>query len=112
MTQSGKTKLRGRRGSRALQFLDVGRDVNALDVRELRHAFGREPIEKLRRRARIGPARVRVADVGGEEFEEALGSVVAEVGDDGRDGEGGGSWPGDGPDVLTIIHDCHLGSGW
>ena len=49
--------------------------MKALDRRELRHALGREPVEKLRRRARIGAARVRVADVGSEEFEEAIGGA-------------------------------------
>jgi hypothetical protein len=49
--------------------------VNALDVAELHHALRRKPVEKLRRRARVGAARVRVADVGGEEFEEAIGST-------------------------------------
>ena len=44
-----------------LQFLDVGSDVNALDRRELLDALGREPVEKLDGRARIGGARVRVA---------------------------------------------------
>ena len=49
VAQRGEAQLRGRRGSRALQLLDVGRDMNALDVRELRDAFRREPVEKLRR---------------------------------------------------------------
>ncbi len=77
MLQRSRAELRGRRGSRAAQFLDVGRDVNARDVGELRHALGRKPIEKLRRGPRIGAARMRVANVGGEEFEEAIGSTGA-----------------------------------
>ena len=62
-----------------------GRDVNALDAGKLRDALPREPIEKLRRCPRIGAARVCVADIGGEEFEEAIGSTGA-----GRGDEGGG----------------------
>jgi hypothetical protein len=42
--------------------------MHALDRRELRHALRREPIEEIRRGARIGAARVRIADIGGEEF--------------------------------------------
>jgi len=46
----------------------------------LRHALRREPIEKLRRRARIAASRVLVADIGGEEFEDAIGSTGAGCG--------------------------------
>jgi len=88
MTQRGQAQLCGRRGSSAVQLLDVGRDVNALDVGELRHALRREPVEKLRRRARVGAARVRVANLGGEEFEEAIGSTGASRSDKGRSTRG------------------------
>ena len=64
-------------------FLDLGGNVNALDVAELRHALRREPVEKLRRRARVGAARVCVANLGSEEFEEAIGSTGAGSGDKG-----------------------------
>ncbi len=63
------------------QLLDVGRDMNALDRRELRDALRLKPIEEFRRRARIGAARVRVPDLRGEEFEEAIGSAEAGRGD-------------------------------
>jgi len=33
----------------------------------------RQPVEEFHRRPRIGAARVRVADGGGEEFKEAVG---------------------------------------
>jgi hypothetical protein len=48
--------------------------VNGIIVgRELRHSLRREPIEKLRRRARKGSARARAADPRDEDFEEAIG---------------------------------------
>ncbi len=46
-----------------------------------RHALRRRPVEEFRRRARIGGARVRVPDLRGEEFEEAIGSTGAGRGD-------------------------------
>ena len=82
--------------------------MNALDVAELRHALRRKPIEKLRRRARIGAARVRVANLGGEEFEEAIGSTGASRGD-----EGGRVSRGDGCELVhrgvtfTLCALCH-----
>ena len=60
--------------------------MNALDRRELRHALRRKPVEELDSRARIGAARVRIADIGGEEFKKAIGGALADGGD-----EGGGS---------------------
>ena len=41
------------------------------------------PIEEFRRCARIGAARVRVPDLSGEEFEEAIGGARAGGGDEG-----------------------------
>ena len=84
VTQRGQAQLRGRRGSRSAQLLDVGRDMHALDRRELRDAFRRKPIEEFRRGARIGAARVRVPDLRGEEFEEAIRGARAGGGDQGR----------------------------
>ena len=84
MTQGGQAQLRGRRGSRSAQLLDVGRDMHALDRRELRDALRLKPIEEFPRRARIGAARVRVPDLRGEEFEEAIGGARAGGGDKGR----------------------------
>jgi hypothetical protein len=60
---------------RLLQLLDIGGDMDALDIREPRHALGVKPVAEVQRRARIGAARVRVADVGSEEFEEAIGGA-------------------------------------
>ena len=57
--------------------------MHTLDRREPRDAARLNPIEKLRRRARIGAAGVRVANVGGEEFKEAIGRALADGGDEG-----------------------------
>ena len=58
--------------------------MHALDRRELRDALRLKPIEEFRRGARIGAARVRVPDLRGEEFEEAIGGALAGGRDKGR----------------------------
>src|SRR5271166_3691040 len=80
--------IAARRGSRSAQLLDVGRDMHALDRRELRDALRLKPIEEFRRRSHIGAAGVRVPDLRGEEFEEAIGGTRASGGDKGRGTEG------------------------
>jgi hypothetical protein len=77
VAQGGQAQLRRRRGSLALQLLDVGGDMHALDRRDLRGALRLNPIEEFRRRVRISAARVRVPDLRGEEFEETIGSTRA-----------------------------------
>ena len=84
VAQCGQAELGGRRGSRLAQLLDVGGNMLALDRRELRDAFRLKPVEEFRRGARIGAAGVRVADVGGEEFEEAIRRARTGGGDQGR----------------------------
>ena len=96
LLQRGEEKPCGRRGSRLAQFVNVSVDAKALDRSELRHALRRQPIEKLYRRARIGAARVRVADRGGEEFEEAIRGARAARGDERRAVSGG-----DGGELLV-----------
>ena len=62
------------------QLLDIGRDVQRLSsatARRLRSRTNR----RIPRGARIGAARVRVADLGGEEFEETKGGSRAGGGD-------------------------------
>ena len=61
--------------------------MHALDRRELRDALRLKPIEEFRRGARIGAARVRVPDLRGEEFEEAIGGARAGGGDKGGGAE-------------------------
>ena len=60
--------------------------MHALDRRELPYPSRGKPIEELDGGARIGSARVRIADIGGEEFKEAIGGALADGGD-----KGGGS---------------------
>jgi hypothetical protein len=56
---------------------------NGPDRRQRQAAFV-APGEEPAARARIGPARVRVADVGGEEFDVAPAGLLAGVGDQRR----------------------------
>jgi hypothetical protein len=63
--------------------------MHRLDGGDRRHADARAPAEEFLRRTSIGPARVRVADVGGEEFEEAHRGALAGGGDQSRDGKRG-----------------------
>ena len=52
--------------------------------RRRRQAAVLAPCEELVARTRVGPARVRVADIGGEEFDVAPSGFVAEIGDQRR----------------------------
>jgi hypothetical protein len=61
-----------------LQLLYIGGDVVRADGRE-REAALLAPAEELAARPGIGPARVRVADIRGEEFDIAPAGLVAEV---------------------------------
>ena len=55
--------------------------MHALDRRDLRDAARLKPGEEFRRGARVGAARVRIPDLRGEEFEEAIGGLLAAAGD-------------------------------
>jgi hypothetical protein len=67
----GEPLLDARRRELACPGLDPGGDVHRLDGADRRHAGGRAPGEEFIGSSSIGPARVWVADVGREEFEEA-----------------------------------------
>ena len=56
----------------------------------LRDAARLQPVEEFDGGARIGAARVRIADIGGEEFKEAIGRALADGGDEGRGAVGEG----------------------
>ena len=56
--------------------------MNALDAASCVTPFAASQSKNSVGRARIGAARVRVADIGGEEFEEAIGSTGAARGDE------------------------------
>lgn len=75
--QSGEALLdRGRR-QLARRRLDPGRHVHRLDIGDRLHAGARAPAQEFLRRAVVGPPGVRVADVGGKEFEEADRGALA-----------------------------------
>ncbi len=59
--------------------------MHRLHGADRRHAGGRAPHQKFIGGAGIGPARVRVADVGREKFEEAHACALAGGGDEGRE---------------------------
>jgi hypothetical protein len=77
MADRGKPLLDSRRHELARCPLDPGGDVHRLDGRDRRHADARAPAEKFFCSSSIGPARVRVADVGRQEFEEAHAGTLA-----------------------------------
>ena len=57
--------------------------MHALDGGDVRDAARLQPIEEFHGRARIGAARVRIADIGGEEFKKTIGRALASGGDEG-----------------------------
>jgi hypothetical protein len=69
--------LHRRLGGRRLQRLDIGGDMQRLDVGELADPAPLDPCEELTRGPVISHARVAVADAGGEKFEEAAGGMRA-----------------------------------
>jgi hypothetical protein len=93
-TDGGKVLLDRGCGERLvgtlLEQLDVPGDVDRLDVLE-GDSLGFAPAEELGHGLGVGGACVLVSDVGREELEEPLGGVVAEFGDDRRDGEAVGT---------------------
>jgi hypothetical protein len=66
-------QLDGRRGHALLQVLDISGDVDGLHVAALVEVSRLTPGGKVGRRLRIGLPSVRVANVGGEKLEDALG---------------------------------------
>ena len=85
MTDRGEPLLDARCRELARAGLDPGRNVHRLHGADRRHADARTPGQKFIRGAGIGSARVRVADVGGEEFEEARRGTLAGGGDKRRE---------------------------
>ncbi len=65
-------------------LLDPGGDVQRLHGRDRRHAMILAPGQEVGHGAAVGAARVRVADVGGEEFKEAERGALAGSGDQRR----------------------------
>jgi hypothetical protein len=71
----GEPLLDARRRELARASLDPRGDVHWLHGADRRHAGARAPGQEFIGGAGVGPARVRVADVGGEELEEAHASA-------------------------------------
>jgi hypothetical protein len=73
--------------------LDIGGDVQRLDLVQGAELVMRAPGEETTGRMQIGGSRVLVADGHGEEFEEPFRRGVAGIGDDRRhhDGRGDGA---------------------
>jgi hypothetical protein len=72
-------------GGRGAELLDVGSDAERRDLREIQAALI-TPVEELFYCARIGRARVAVANVGGKEFDEAAAGAFAPSANDRRQG--------------------------
>jgi hypothetical protein len=72
----GERLLHGRSREILTEHLDVGRDVHRTYPLE-REPSSFAPAEKIRTRAVIRAARVRVPDVGGEEFQEPEAGIFA-----------------------------------
>ena len=82
VTVRGEPLLELGAASLRVPHLDPGGDVHRLDGADRRHAAARAPgLKELIRGAGISPARVRVANVGREEFEEAHSGALAGGGD-------------------------------
>jgi hypothetical protein len=80
----GKPLLDARRGQLARRHLDPRRDMHRLDIGDRRHPDARAPGQEFLRSAEVGPARVRIANVGGKEFEEAHRGALADGCDERR----------------------------
>ena len=94
----GQVLLDGRLRHRLTKVLDIGRDVQRLDISDAADPMLVAPAEKIANRPVGRHAGVLVADRGGEELEEPARGLVAGVGDDtwhhdavaGGDGQGPG----------------------
>ncbi len=84
----GQAQLDGRRRKFARLPLDPGRHMQRLHRRDRRHAMLVAPGQEVGHSAAVGPPRVRVADGGREEFQEAPRGLVAGHGDQRRQGWG------------------------
>ena len=80
LSEGGELLLDGGGGDFRCAAFDPGGDVDGLDLDELVDAGGiLAPGEEACRGARVGGAGVRIADLGCEEFEVALGGLGAVV---------------------------------
>jgi hypothetical protein len=88
----GEALFDARRRHDAHLRLDPGRDMQRRNICERRHAGIGAPTEEFSDGAAVGAAGVRIADVGGEEFQKTDAGVVTGGGDQDRNEAGmGGS---------------------
>src|SRR5215207_701073 len=71
------------------EFLHVARDVDRAYSGYREHAVGLQPSAECANGSDVGSAGVRVADLGGEEFQKAIGGPVPSGGDEGWGLRGG-----------------------
>src|SRR5271166_1362488 len=83
--------LDARRGELARAGLDPGGDMHRLHGADRRYASARAPGQEFIGSAGVGPPRVRVADVGRKEFQEANAGALAGGSDERRRSEKRGS---------------------
>ena len=83
----GEMLLYGRLGGRGLERLDIGGDVDRLDVGELVNAVLLQPGKKVAHGPVIGHAGVLVADRRSKELQEPARRMIAGVGDRRRHGK-------------------------
>jgi len=74
--------LDGWGGLPVAEILDVGCDVDRAYSGYREHAVGLQPSAECANGPDVGPAGVRVADLGGEEFQEAVGGAVPGAADE------------------------------
>ena len=91
MADGGESELGGRRLVGLGLLLDPGGDVQRPHLAEGAYVGLLAPVEKVLDGRKIGAPGMAVADVGGEEFEEALTGIAVGGGDDGRQCARGGS---------------------
>jgi hypothetical protein len=77
MANRGQALLEAQCRELARTGLDPGGNVHRLDGADRRHAGACAPSQKFLCNSRIGSPRVRVADVGRKEFEEAPRGALA-----------------------------------
>src|SRR3954451_12280909 len=72
----GEVLLNGRGGMSMAEFLYISGDVDRTHRRNRGHAVVLQPSPERADRPHVGPAGVRVADLGGEELQEAVGGAI------------------------------------
>ena len=73
----------GRGGMAMAEILDISRDVDRADSGNRGRTVGLQPGTECADRPHVGPAGVRVSELGGEELEETVGGAVARCRDEG-----------------------------